>query len=142
MQKLLVCLGMIVVMGGSAVWSAAGDFRNVTWGMSRAEVIAQEGADPAKEGMSLLGTPYLAYPAKMKVGSTTHTMIAGYYFVDDQCYFGKYVIQTEHSNDNEFLTDFDALHTALSKKYGPAIQDDTIWKDDCYKDDPSKWGWR
>lgn len=116
------------------------DFRKATWGMSMEQVIESEGADPVKEGVSILDTPYIAYMLKMKVGETNHDLFAAYYFIEDQLYFAKYYVNTKHSNSNDFLTDFDEFRNVLLQKYGEPKEEETVWKDELYKDKRERWG--
>lgn len=132
--------GILLLLTLSSYCIAENDFRKASWGMSKADVIKSEGAEPLKEGMSVLDTPYIGYQVRMRVGENNHELATAYYFVEDQLYFAKYVILTTHTNLNDYLIDFEDFKVTLTKKYGEPLKDDTVWKDELYKDDQSNWG--
>ena len=45
-----------------------------------------------------------------------------------------------HSNENDYILDFNKLKEILTKKYGKPIEDERLWKNDLYRDDPQYWG--
>jgi len=50
------------------------------------------------------------------------------------------VLVESHTNKNDFITDYNDFKKILTKKYGKPKQDETLWKNDLYKDDYSDWG--
>lgn len=119
--------------------TGAYDFRETTWGMSRNEVVASEGEDPLKEGDNIEGLHYIVYTTTLLGGTITHEVFIIYYFIEDQLFGGRYNILTKHSNNNDYLVDFDALKNIITKKYGTP-EEETVWKDDSNKDDKDRWG--
>ena len=111
--------------------TSADGFRKMPWGASRAEVIASENRDDYEDTDS-----FLAFTA----------VIAGlpcsiiYVFIRDALVRGKLSFTIQHANDNDFWDDFEALKNMLTKKYGLPDDDQTIWKDDTYKDSPNERG--
>jgi hypothetical protein len=44
------------------------------------------------------------------------------------------------SSENDYISDFDSLKSALTIKYGEPTDDKTIWKNSLYRDDKEEWG--
>jgi hypothetical protein len=63
-----------------------------------------------------------------------------YYFDNNKLYQGVYSFTNEHSNDTDYITDYNNIKAALIKKYGNPKEDNQVWKDNTYKDRPSDWG--
>ncbi|MDP8206716.1 MAG: hypothetical protein P9L92_08655 [Candidatus Electryonea clarkiae] len=112
---------------------SAGDFtfRKTKWGMTEDEVKASEPLETAEENER-----YLAYKTSV-IGKDVFVV---YFFIDNQLTRARYVLADSHSNKNDFITDYEDFKAILIKKYGNPVQDDSIWKNDLYKDDYSDWG--
>ncbi len=115
------------------------DFRQTSWGMSKTEVIQSEGTSPLVDKVNIDGFPYIGYTTNLVVGDTSQEVLIIYYFIQEKLFFARYNIITKHSNLNDYLTDFEMFKTILSPKYG-IPEEETLWKDDLYKDDPQDWG--
>ena len=63
-----------------------------------------------------------------------------YIFIERKLVRTKYLITEEHSNKNDYVSDYDSLKESLTKKYGQPIIDKRYWKHDLYKDDYQRWG--
>ncbi len=63
-----------------------------------------------------------------------------YFFAGEKLVRTKYFFTEKHSNKNDYITDYDTLRTALSKKYGEPLYSNRRWVNDLYKDDPQDWG--
>jgi len=110
------------------------DFRNVKWGMSQAEVKEKEA-----EGRIFVEEPTLLGYTDMSLAGLDTNL--GYLFnVDDQLFAANYVITEQHSNNTAYITDYEKLKGKLIGKYGAPDEDEVIWLDDLWKDDPSDWG--
>jgi len=107
------------------------DFRKVNWGMSKSEVKQVETSELVQEE-----TNSLAYRTDL----AGFNALAGYIFAGDKLTRGKYVLLEDHSNKNDFISDYKKLKELLTKKYGNPDKDETIWKNDLYKDDYEDWG--
>lgn len=118
----------------------ADDFRKMSWGMSCESVVALENQEPSQEGVSPLGIPYVGFLLKAEINEISHELLAVYYFVEDQCYFAKYVILTKHSNPNDYLSEFKDFQEILTKRYGLPVTEVTISKTDLWKDAQEEWG--
>lgn len=108
-------------------------FRDFTWGMSQAKVKAIE---KSKFIPDVSTDKILGY----------QTSVAGlgalvtYVFVNDKLYKGKYVFVEEHSNRNDYISDYESIKKILVKKYGEPKESNTIWKNVLYRDDYQDWG--
>ena len=107
------------------------DFRKANWGMKMSEVKKTEAGKILQETEDVL-----AYEATLAGFKT----LVIYIFAGDQLTRAKYSIIEEHSNKNDFITDYSSLKDLLTKKYGNPMEDETIWKDDLYRDKYSDWG--
>jgi len=107
------------------------NFRKTKWGMSIAEVKSSEPLDVVKEEDNMLG---------YKTNVIGKDVFVVYFFIDNQLVRTRYVLAESHSNNNDYITDYNAFKEILIKKYGPPKKDETFWKNDLYKDDYSHWG--
>lgn len=102
----------------------------VKWGASKRDVRAQ-------------------YPTarEWKGHLVTDDTIAGYgalvyfLFADDTLVASRVFFTVEHSNDNDFLSDFDHVDRLLNGKYGDADTPRRYhWRKSLYRDDTERWG--
>ena len=107
------------------------DFRKVNWGMSKSEVKQAETSELSQEE-----TNSLAYRTELE----GFDAFVGYIFAGDKLTRGKYVLLEDHSNKNDYISDYKKLKGLLTKKYGDPEKDETIWKNDLYQDDYEDWG--
>ncbi len=107
------------------------DFRNSHWGDARASVKSVEAGDPLVDKDDIL--IYECRLANMDAG-------AAYIFVDNKLVRGKYMLRNPHTNNNDYIADYMTLLDLLKRKYGEPNEDKTIWKDDLYKNDATRWG--
>ena len=101
------------------------DFRHVNWGMSQAQVLATETAQPA-EVRQTGGETVVKY-------EPIHAELSGrliYIFVDDKLVRAKYISNAEHAEHNDFIADFHAVEPALMEKYGRPAAEHAIWDSD------------
>ena len=138
-KKSIVCIGVAAVLMIAAVAGFCAevqrDFRQVAWGASEAQIVAAEGKNPTvrttNEGLVLIGF------ADRIAGLDCNVL---YILASGKLTRAKYVVNTTHSNRTDYLSDRDTLHKALTAKYGEPASDQTYWKNDLYKSDPSEWG--
>jgi len=107
------------------------DFRDTKWGMSNAEVKKIEKENFFKEEGNFLGY-------KGEVGGKDCQII--YTFVQDKLVRAEYIITEKHTNQNDYISDYNSLKELLTKKYGKPTKDEEFWRNDLYKDDYSHWG--
>lgn len=116
----------------SAVTSTDGHtFRQTTWGMSPAEVIAAEGKDPdaTQDGMLFYGDT---------VGGSD--VVAVYIFVEDKLVRAAYVSDESYTNANNYIREYRKFLDLLTQKYGAPEKEDTYWSQEMFRDNPSNYG--
>lgn len=118
-----------VRLGYAAVNPPVG-FRKSHWGDSKAAVESIEGKPVATpEGE-------LAY----RVTLDGHNAFAVFYFTQNKLVTGVYQFNDEHSDNNAFIEDYDAISGVLTSKYGKPSSHDATWSDTLFKNDPTHWG--
>ncbi len=125
-----ILVGVALVLAAIAP-TYAEDFRGVDWGSPLAKVQKTEEAALLKAGKD-----FLFYKGEL-AGIDVRFM---YKFVNDRLVEGSYLNSATHTNRNDFISDFKKLKELLTKKYGAPKVDDTVWRNDLYKDDPAQWG--
>jgi hypothetical protein len=65
-----------------------------------------------------------------------------YHFAGNKLVRCNYGFLKEHTNTNDYIEDFKRVKKSMVEKYGQPKggDDDAIWKDDLYKNDPDNWG--
>lgn len=109
-------------------------FRMAQWGMSKEQVIKLEGEPDQQrksEGLDLIG--YIKTISNLDC-------VALFIFAENKLTRGKYMFMEEHSNNNLYIDDYNQIKNALIDKYGKPKEDDDVWLNDLYKDEPSEWG--
>ncbi len=128
MKKIIVLLFVFLLFPLSG---HAGDFREATWGMTKAEVRATEKGKPTEENPGSL-----IYKRQV----ITLDCIAAYFFTEGKLSNGGYFFTGSHTNTNAYIDDYNHLKNLLTKKYGKPKSDRHIWKNKLFKDDPEDWG--
>lgn len=107
------------------------DFRQTRWGMSKLQVKNSENSQPLfdKKGE-------LTYSVKI----AGINAFAAYYFVDSILVKSAYVFEQNYSNRNDYIRDYKKVKDILTRKYGDPIMDETVWRNDLYRDDPQDYG--
>lgn len=136
-MKKWLALVLALVLLSSASFSAIAEpfsFRNgVTFGMTREEIIACEGAEPhnAKEDN-------LHYSAQKSAGKNC---AVSYSLSEGKLYKIIVLFTDDHSFENLYIDDFDTIDEALQTKYGkPLVDTSYVWLNDLYKDNPQEHG--
>ncbi len=111
------------------------NFRQSAWGDSSAAVKALEKAEPADTTKSG-GLDVILYMGK----AGTLDCAYGYMFAEDKLVKGRYLFTEKHSNNNQYITDYENVKKNLIDKYGNPQTDKVIWKNNLYKDDQDDWG--
>ncbi len=109
------------------------DIRNVRWGMSREEVIQSEEETIYQETEN-----YIAYSTEL----ASLDVFLVYHFIDDMLVRANYLIIEEHSNEYDYISDFNILLELLIIKYGETEHEDEyrVWKNNLLRDSPNLWG--
>lgn len=124
-------IGFLVVQFAENSFAGDYNFRKTKWGMSIAQVKSAEPLKVAKEEKNLL-----VYKTTV-IGKDVYVL---YIFADNMLVRAKYVLAESHTNKNDYITDYNDFKEILTKKYGKPKQDETVWKNDLFKDDYSDWG--
>jgi len=108
------------------------DFRKTNWGMTKEQVLASEIAElmPKDEDRAI--------SFKGSVNDLDCWIM--YVFAYDTLIKARYHIYEEHSNKNEYITDYEKLKEKLNSKYGEPTKDRTTWLNSLYKDNSKDWG--
>jgi len=139
--------GKIVLLNEDGTWSFEKNsnkqiesvekiFRNSAWGDSKDKVKASEEAKFIAEDKYDNGIEFMGY--NTNVGSLD--ALVGYYFVENKLYTSKYLFQEKHSNRNDFISDFNKINQILTDKYGEPNENEKIWRNDLYKNQPEDYG--
>lgn len=107
------------------------DFRNTTWGMSKAQVLKTEKGTPVENAGD-----NIVYKSKV----SSFDAITFYSFINNKLVLGAYSFQENHMNANEYISDYKKLKKNLTIKYGEPIEDITNWKNNLFKNRPESWG--
>lgn len=108
------------------------DFRNATWGMSPSQVKSSE------TSTLVYGTSDLLRYKTTLVGFNAYAI---YFFAGDKLTSANYIIDEEHSNNNDYISDYNMLNDILKKKYGEPLEDIAQWSSNSGdKYDKSSWG--
>jgi hypothetical protein len=107
------------------------NFRKSTWGMNISQVKMVETSELIQEKENSLA--YNSILADFEV-------LVGYIFAGNKLTRGKYILMEKHSNNNDYISDYNTLKGLLTKKYNEPSQDEKVWKNDLYKDDYQNWG--
>lgn len=128
MKKIGIVL--IILLAGFTV---ANDFRNVSWGATKAQVRASETFQelPSERDYALafdgelLGLPVWVF----------------YYFTnDDELALASYAFYQDYAADNSYIRDFENIEAILKDLYGDPVTEDMFWENDRYRDRPSEYG--
>lgn len=109
------------------------DIRNIKWGATKEQVIAAEGKQPDEN----VGTVLTFYD----VTAGGYPANVFYQFNDeDECYSVSYLLTTTHTNDNDYIDDYQSLKRKMSEKYGDPTIDEETWSQSLFKDNPEYYG--
>lgn len=131
MKRTLAIMMLISIMLLSlsivSLYSQEYDFRNIRWGMDRADIEKLE-ANAEKAGSTDTGvsykTTYYSFPA-----------VYGYIFTEEKVTSGAIFIQPENfaKELDKIRVTYDQIKADFVKKYGPAVNDEPIWKSEADK---------
>lgn len=108
------------------------DFRNATWCMSLSQVKSIETSTLVQANSNML-----KYPLTL-VGLDAYAI---YSFADDKLTSAYYIMDVKHSNNNDYISEYNMLNDILKKKYGEPLEDKAQWISNSEnKDDMSSWG--
>jgi hypothetical protein len=111
----LLGLGVCLAVSGAG----QPDFRKATWGMTRAQVLATEAAQPSEVRESN-GEVLVRYDS-LELGKLACRVV--YIFANDKLVRAKYVFDAKHSDPNEFIR----------------VSERAFWSDDSLQDEPKSY---
>jgi hypothetical protein len=85
------------------------NFRLAVWGMTSAEVVRLEGAEPKTKTKTNDGLDSLIYIGKAGNLDCGYA----YYFAEDKLVRGRYIFTAKHSNKNQYLEDYASVKESL-----------------------------
>lgn len=102
------------------------DFRKISWGASRADVIAAEGREADQsEGDELV------YYGENVLGLYANLV---YTFNDSgECCAARYIFAEPHMDADDYLDDYRMIQASITEKYGDIRMDKETWIDDTLK---------
>jgi hypothetical protein len=119
-----------------ALVAQTSDFRNTSWGMDRAQVVAAEAAPPSQilqRGSEIV----LRYDSARLAGLVCRVV---YILAKDKLVRAKYVFQREHDEKNDFLADFTMVDAFLMGIMERPTEQRVMWRDEVYKKEPQHYG--
>jgi hypothetical protein len=98
------------------------DVRNVTWGMTRAEVMAAESSPPID------GDEMTLRYAVADLAKSDTTVVYG--FTNAKLVRATYIFMPQHANANDFVADFHAVAALLIARHKKPSCERALWLDD------------
>jgi len=127
----VVLLGLVGTVSAGPLW----DFRQTRWGMSEAEVRAAEGGAPGSVSQADHGV-ILRYDSIPVAGMPAHVV---YIFASGKLVRAKYVFDKEHTELNDFISDFRSIEPVLREWHGKPANERAIWEDDSTQLEPKSY---
>jgi hypothetical protein len=135
-------VGLSLALGAALLLTRTGlaqieppDVRSVCWGMSPDRVKAMEGAPLLLERADSSGAA-LVYGDSLRGLGVRVT----FSFLDDQLVGVEYRVTQSHADPADYIVDYHALRAALVEESGPPADEQTVWKEDLFREDPHYWG--
>ncbi|MFC1607221.1 hypothetical protein ACFL47_04550 [Candidatus Latescibacterota bacterium] len=147
MKKILIAFYFILLMSSVSVWpqqaidtvvdekpaeEAPFDFRKTRWGMTREDVMKAEG--PADDTVAVSDS--LIYTRQLLGKDVRLT----YMFTNSTLVGSSYLFLTVHEKNTDYMTVYEEISEALKKKYGYPRENNIIWHNDYFKEDPDSYG--
>jgi hypothetical protein len=131
---LLGCWAILAVARAGDPAPSQSDFRKANWGMTRAQVLATETAQP-REVRESTGEVIMRYDS-LELGQPSRVV---YIFANDKLVRAKYVFDGEHADPNDFIRDFRTIEPLLRAQHGNPVSDRAFWGDDKFQDEPKSY---
>lgn len=107
------------------------NFRRTKWGFTVDQVRASEESQAIHQTDDVL-----VYEDRV----ADKDFNVAYIFVSNKLVRAKYILKERHSNKADYLLDYATLKKVLKEKYGSPDEDESMWRNDLYKDDSDHWG--
>ena len=131
MKNLFLALGIVLVWVVNTN-AAETDFRQTSWGMTKAEVQAIEGKNDQNLVDETLVQSILTY--ERWVASAPVRVV--YVFLNDHLTTGIYLFTDRYSENALYLKDYEKIGMILKKKYGLPADEHETWVNDSLKGRP------
>lgn len=122
---------LFIFLAFATIEALAADFRSADFGMTREQVKATEPGAKWLENDKQIG--FQTEVAGLDV-------LAAYVFHEGALAQAAYSVIEAHADENGYISDYKKLKDLLAEKYGKPTFDDTLWRSDLYKSDPSRHG--
>jgi len=124
-------LAVLIILSVSIPSDASSeDFRKNNWDDDKASVVKQVGEPAQATDDTVL----------YEVSISGLDAVLFYRFVDNRLSSAGYLFRETHSNKNSYISDYSTIQELLTKKYGKSKDEDSVWFNDLYQDDPSQYG--
>lgn len=107
------------------------DFRKAKWGDSKQTIMSIEGEPDQYDTESL-------YVFRSTLAGMSCDV--AYIFTDNKLTMAKYLFCENHTNKNDYISDYRRLVRLLTEKYGEPSWNAPEWRNSLYKDDPEDYG--
>jgi hypothetical protein len=130
---------LLAVIGLASLPSSAQphmDFRQTTWGMTKAQVLAAE-SHPPSEVRENNGETIVQYDSIKLAGldgAILDTKVV-YIFAKDKLVRAKYLLDAEHDDLNDCIADYHAVEPLLRSTYGEPTWQRAVWEDDSLQEE-------
>ena len=131
MKRVFAAAMMLLVILTSVEAYAEYDFRQANWGDTPEQVIAIEGTPIDRSSMPGTKGERLMYKTTA-VGLDVYLHFE--FNENNKLYSAGYLFYEEHSNEQEYVKDYEKFRDALTKKYGEPDVDAVIWNDQSMKE--------
>lgn len=115
--------------------AAQPDFRQASWGMTQAQVLATEANRPAEVRKSD-GEVIVRYDSIQFSGLAGRAI---YIFAKDKLVRAKYLLDVTHEEENDFIADFQTVEPLLVRQYGKPFSSRAFWGSDAFQQEPKSY---
>jgi len=122
---------LLVAVGLVSLPAFAQDFRQASWGMTKAQVLASE-TKPPVEVRDSNGEVIVRFDSIKLAGLDARVI---YIFAKDKLVRAKYLLGAEHADPNDFIADYQAIEPVLRDRYGEPTGQKAVWEDDSLQDE-------
>ena len=119
-----------------ALAAQTSDFRNASWGMDRAQIVAAEAAPPSQ--IAERGSEIVLRYESARLADLDCRVV--YILAKNKLVRAKYVFQREHAAKNDFLADFTMVDAFLMATMDRPTEQRVMWRDEFYKMEPQRYG--
>ncbi len=124
-----LCFFMVII---PSLGFSQKNIRNSNWGDKKEQVLNDEKAIIVKSDNN----------SELKYLSVVNTfpIHAVFHFTENKLTSLFYFFNQKHTNQNDFISDFESLNILLINKYGKPRKEKVFWNRELYKNNNDKWG--